>query len=204
MLISDRLEILNKFCQWIINRKMWDYCCRELTKGQRRLHSSHLSPRLWSSWWSWRPLLLWSCTKRGSHFHELGLHNVGLGVGTVYCCASTLSSCLRGCLPHLTMVLLWIKEYQVSYRPDCCPKSGSPGGPPLFSITVAVVLTASAVQSHYLYVNLLEYFLPGKGVFKAQCCCYDLIWLGHCFYHYPWASSLEAALVIGGDCRIRF
>ena len=91
------------------------------------------------------------------------------------CCASTLSSCLRSCLPHLTMVLLWIKEYQVSYRPDCCPKSGSPGGPPLFSITVAVVLTASAVQSHYLYVNLLEYFLPGKGVFKAQCCCYDLI-----------------------------
>ena len=90
------------------------------------------------------------------------------------CCASTLSSCLRSCLPHLTMVLLWIKEYQVSYRPDCCPKSGSPGGPPLFSITVAVVLTASAVQSHYLYVNLLEYFLPGKGVFKAQCCCYDL------------------------------
>ena len=101
------------------------------------------------------------------------------------CCASTLSSCLRSCLPHLTMVLLWIKEYQVSYRPDCCPKSGSPGGPPLFSITVAVVLTASAVQLHYLYVNLLEYFLPGKGVFKAQCCCYDLICFGHCFNHYP-------------------
>ena len=68
------------------------------------------------------------------------------------CCASALSSCLRSCLPHLTMVLLWIKEYQVSYRPDCCPKSGSPGGPPLFSITVAVVLTASAVQSHYILV----------------------------------------------------
>ena len=201
---SDRIEIINKFCQWIINRKIWDYCCWELTKGQRWLHSSHLSPRLWSSWWSWRPLLLWSCTKRGSHFHELGLHNVGLGVGTVYCCASTLSSCLRGCLPHLTMVLLWIKEYQVNYRPECCPKSGSPGGPPLFSITVAAVLTASAVLLHYLYVNLLEYFLPGKGVFKAQCCCYDLIWLGHCFYHYPWASSLEAALVTGGDCKIRF
>ena len=104
---------------------------------------------------------------------------------TCICCASALSSCLRSCLPHLTMVLLWIKEYQVNYRPECCPKSGSPGGPPLFSITVAVVLTASAVQSHYLYVNLLEYFLPGKGVFKAQCCCYDLICFGHCFNHYP-------------------
>ena len=59
------------------------------------------------------------------------------------------------------------------------------------SITVAVVLTASAVQSHYLYVNLLEYFLPGKGVFKAQCCCYYLIDWGIVFITTPEPVALR-------------